>query len=78
MKFTVEHCHSAAVGRLDHLHEYLIWTLFFSLSGLSKSDYKGHTALFLLSRFQLHASLNISSFTTIRARDKQKFVLYKP
>lgn len=27
MQFTVEQCHGAAVGRLDHLHEYLIGLL---------------------------------------------------
>ena len=29
-------CHGAAVGSLDRLHDYLIWTFFFSLSRIKR------------------------------------------
>ena len=41
-------CHGAAVDRLGRLHDYPFWMFSFLLSGLSKTVYKGHTALFPL------------------------------
>ena len=42
-----DECHSAAVGCLGCLHNYLSWMFFFPLPGLSKSVYKATLPYFL-------------------------------